>query len=59
MHRHAQLKRVIEDFDHVLEVLKETDEANPTVAAILVLAARVEALEDLLDQALPEAGRGH
>lgn len=58
MHRHTYIERVVADLGVALEKLTETGDADRVVAAILVLAARVEAVEDALTSGLPTAGEG-
>ena len=61
-HRHDLLDKVTADWQRTLQVLyaKEVPEPEQAiVAALLVMAARVEALEDTLLTILPEAGRGN
>jgi hypothetical protein len=55
------LERALQDFDDVAAVLVAkglAPEAAPLVAAQLVLAARLETLEDTLVDQLPSAGGG-
>jgi hypothetical protein len=55
------LRRAVEDFEAARDLITPTvyPEFRDLVAAQLVVAARLEVLEDTLDTSLPDAGRGH
>ena len=60
---HTQIERVVKDFVRARSLVEQhgphgDDQTLNIVAACLVLAARVEAIEDALVEGLPTAGEG-
>jgi len=61
MNRHEMIDRVAKDYEVARKRLASSEADASTidyVAALLVVAARLEALEDALVEGLPTAGEG-